>query len=428
MHWKNVAVWWASVVVGVWAYGVGLAHARAGQGLSKGQSMAAERHAQLVRALSGDSVVAFNRAVAELAATGQMDDVAWRATVNSVLKEIDAIRKKRDSTASWRFMFLFSSSVVDGLGGGGMKAKEMLNILRNKASTPEVFAGFLAALGRSGHGSKEAIAFLRQKLADPKTPRVTRIRIRVVLAKLGLKTSENDAAIVSALKQRDDEDREIFVNVARMMVLVRPGEWVSEAMIKEMTESLDEDNTSAAVALGMLGTRARGALKKLKELNEHARDRRSGGQIAFTLALARIEPACRDAELRRLFKEIPGFFGHTIVVVYAENTFVLVDANLSKHIGEMVADRDARTHKEALFVLSSAGLGARAAVPAVLRFVGGDADEQRRADAARILKDIADYAQIGQIQAARRQQRSVPVREQLALSITFLRDLKPVSK
>jgi len=377
---------------------------------------AGERRRQLMRALSGSSYRAFYRAIEELTVTGQMDGAAWRATVDGLWKQMDAMPR-------WeREHIHLSSRLVDALGAEGANPKGIVKILKTKARNAEVYAGFVAALGRHGSASRDVVSFLRDEVAHGNLPATTTMRIRVVLAKLGFKSAKNTQAILSALRSQEEEDRELKGEVARTMVLIRPGDWVSDELLKAMIDSLDEQNTSMAIALGLLGKRARPAVKKLKELNDDAHRRGSACEVAFTLALAQLDPRGRDAGLRRLFRQMASYWGRPIIVVCMDNTFVLVDEGMSKHLAGMLSDRGVQG--DAQFILANAGLQARAAVPEALRFVVGTVDDEGRAGAAALLAYIADYSRLPQLQAALRQVRAPRVRRSLESAIESIRDLK----
>jgi hypothetical protein len=378
---------------------------------AKARSAHARRREQLLRTLERAEGYPYARALDELAVKG-IDLAAWNSVKAQLVRLLEEARKKKVA-------FYLPPFWLDALAKPGKALIPIiLKDLRAESTSPEGFHLLLLALGRMGRAANEAMPVLRAKLAAARTPPRTKAQIRVVLANLGDRSMENLAAILTDLR-RDSQTR---MATLQIMALTNARDWVTDDIINELAE---RPTPVAALTLGALGKRAASAAKLLAAFQQDHIANRSATQVVYGLALARVDPKQRDVALRRLCKNYfhTSDLGLLILALYPP--YVLVDAEISKHLAQLVRDKDSDVTRGALQLLADARLAAREAAPSVLTFVRGTADTKRRAGAARVLARIADYSLLPKLKGAADIEKSAEVRHALQATVKFIELLDP---
>jgi hypothetical protein len=285
----------------------------------------------------------------------------------------------------------------------------------------------VATVGRIGPPGKQAVPFLRKILERPRippqreAPTEVKLAVWVALANLGDTSKDDLAEILAGLKSPVSE---LSRAATRALILVRPGDWVTKDMIGALAEALDPYPYALekAVALGVLGQRASAAGKRLEELQQEA-------GFPFALAISRIEPRKREAELRRVCTSSEQIGGCKAVLVMAAiywcNAPCLLDGPAVQELVKLMDDPDPKVSEGAIWMLQLAGLGAREAVPDLLRFMRRKAEEGRRAYAAYALSRIADACHLPALKAALAREKSAAVRQELAWTLHWVETLQP---
>jgi hypothetical protein len=315
--------------------------------------------------------------------------------------------------------------VVDVLAAAGpeaivdiLRAVQPLEIdpLRPFLSDKE-FA-LLGSLGRMGKAAAAALPALRKMLAQEGISKSSQAAIRVVMANLGDESPENLEAIARGLK--GDE----FATVMEMMVLTRPGPWVSKEMAREVCNQFNAETDGDlrrgdglrfwAKVLGTLGERASPAAERLEKERKAAlkNDDRYGEAVLGSLAVARIHPRRQEEALRDLARRLKRGIPAPEAVFVFRYTPPFFDPALSRTAGRLLNDPDADVSEGAELLLSAAGSEGRHAFAPVLEFVRGKAAEDRRAQAVIFLR-YAHPAQLPVLEAAMREEKSEGVRRQL---------------
>ena len=226
----------------------------------------------------------------------------------------------------------------------------------------------------------------------------------------------------------DLKDANLQRSVAQTMVLVRARDWVSGAMVDEMSQGF-EHCLDLVVALGGLGERDAGASAKLEKV--FVGEIKDGNGLALThgLVLANIDPKKREAVLRRLLTNLDqiGDCRHGwLILTGLSNAYALVPP-ISKDLVKLVEDPDPKVSRGSLWLLESAGLSVRGIAPAIIRFMRGKGDDDRRADAAYALSLIADYSQLAELEKALKEESSPKVRKNLKATINYIRSFESVT-
>src|SRR5262249_35088833 len=128
---------------------------------------------------------------------------------------------------------------------------------------------------------------------------------------------------------------------AKTLVLVRPRDWVDEALVRGLGDKVWSHFPDPLVALGVLGERAAPVRKRLFEAHPENVRRVSGQWLCTALALARVEPKKRDAELRRFCKNVDKIGdckGIWLLDASWSNALVLVEADAVKSLVKLVGD------------------------------------------------------------------------------------------
>jgi len=376
----------------------------------------ARRRDQLVRTFKkaeGDAWLrTWFRALDELALEADFDVALWKTVEAKLARHLERYAKD-----DWAVQ-LPPLWLVALTSPGKAVVPTILGRLRADSTSPTEAHLLLLILGRMGPAAKGAMPFLRKQLADPKTPRARKAQIRVVLANLGDGSKDTAAAILADLKKR-----ETSYDVLQTMASIGPRNWVTEGMIRAMAK---EATLDAALVLGLLGERAGSVAKKLDDLQRSTVKDGLPDQFIYGLALARIDRKNQDTALRRLFPK--DFTCHPLGLLALFNNHppeMLVDAEISKHLGKLVGDKDRTVSGGALMLLEQTGLSARGAAPAVLAFLRSDADVTRRGQAARALARIADYSLLPELKAVAEKEASVEVCERLEATIKLIELVEP---
>ncbi len=406
-------------MVGCLFLALGLAQAPDSSGSGRGLTLPASRREQLIRILQGKRPD--YRAAQELALAAGRDAEARKAVLAAYVKI--ARRPKGYQGPWWEPLPYMPFWLADGLAAAeDAVVPDLIGALQAEkpGSSPELCAGLLATIGRIGPKAKMAIPFLRAKLADPQADPGYTATIRVVLANLGDRSPENLAAIVADLNRKEAREA-----VLQALIFAHGGEWVTESMVRGTGRTLDGDDLSAIVALGLLAERFPSARNLLKELRK-GHDLESCWGLALALASARLRLDGQGDELLSFCADgISGdCHGAWLVMTFGYNVFALMNETVAKHLVKLVNDPDVTVCKGALWVLRSAGPAARETVPELLKFVQGKADETCRAYAALVLADIADYSHLAALEAALEREKSAPVRKQLTGTIRGIKKLE----
>lgn len=378
----------------------------------------AQRRKQLVKALKSDLFVSY-RAAEEMAISGNIDKSGWKALIELIASK----------TGPGLLPFV-SARYIDALAAAGSPAvPDILAALQK--DDPQKWgdfpSAFLLSLGRMGPAAKEAIPSLRRMLADPRTE--GKVALRIVLANIGDESKVNLEAILAEFRKGEQGD---YVGIYVTFPYIRPREWLTKEMIEVLGKPLQRtvptkpgdplpgECTWAVVTFGILGERA-------MSLADTLESRAASIPNCDGLALARIDPKRREAALRRLLEKphppTPGGVDFKGQIVVLDIAWLLLDSEVAKGLAKFVDNPDPEVAAWACDILSLGGLAARDAAPMLLKYIRSEADEDRRAEAARTLSWVADNAQLPALDTALRAEKSGKVRAALESTVRWIKYL-----
>jgi hypothetical protein len=288
----------------------------------------------------------------------------------------------------------------------------------------------LGSLGRMGKAAAPGLPALRKMLAQEGISKSSQAAIRMVMANLGDESPENLDAIARDLKSDDG-----IAAMMWMLVLIRPGPWVSKEMAREVCNQFNavpDDEVRRgeglrfwAEMLGMLGERASPAAERLeKERKAALKTDHFGNIVLGSFAVARIQPRRQEEVLRDLARRLQRGMDNPEALFFFRHTPPFFDPAPSRTAGGLLNDPDAEVSEGAVLLLAAAGSEGRHAFAQVLEFVRGKADEDRRARAVTLLR-YADLSQLPVLEAAMREEKSEQVRRQLGRLIESVKTGEP---
>lgn len=247
----------------------------------------------------------------------------------------------------------------------------------------------------------------------------------------------------------------------KMLLMIKPRRWFGEALIRELAgyylaelEKLQKENQQnnqskkqknpaeksafrdnipptfvfddriilIPIILGSLGERALPAFESLKKCAEILSKRSSNHSLFVSLAMARINPKRRNAVLERLLArsaKIKHSYGGDFASVFQlkEYLYLFMDSDFSRYLGKKLFHRNKGFQGLSMSILGYSGLRSKDAVPDLVKFVQGNANETWRSNAATCLRQIAVESQIDLMEQALKNVRSKYVRDSLEISI-----------
>jgi len=378
------------------------------------------RRTHLITIIKGGDFFELQRAAEELSVIGELDMSARRALLELIT---------RGAKGSIAFQ---TRRLPDALAAGGKAGvPDVVEALKSAEVSEREWQCLVAVLGRFGPPAKDAIPFLRKKLGDPHVTARAKASMRVVLANVGEASNENLRRILSDLRTPES-----CIHVVDTMISVRPGSWVTEEIIQELRKPFSTLTSKDrhgpvydyleryALLLGLVGEKAIAAASTLERAQKTAMAENSAVAVTFTLALARVTPREQDAVLRRLFTKRPRLLydlDHTTIAVLSEDSYVLMDPQLSKCLARMLGDPARDVAEGAARMLWWGGLSGEAGFRSVLQYARGKAETSRRAAAASVLGRIARFSRLPELEAALKDEKAEEVRKQLKRAIDDIR-------
>lgn len=386
-----------------------------------GNSSQASRKRDLFERLQNP--LTYQRAVHEIALLNDVDLNDFKRLAEAVVRAKSMADKELPILLTWEI------GAVAALGR--RFEHELIGLIKDAhPSDPALFL-WLPCLARIG--TSKARPVLQSIVKDARFSEKLRQSARVALANLG----DQSIKLLNEIEADLKSDSAAWHTI-RAMIQAGPQPWITKSMVEQVEKRIDPSakvpgkyfvhalvhQLEPVVLLGLVGEKAASSASRLADMCKKLDMADDNPRVlTYRLALARIAPKLRNAEIRTLCTKHPLAPGLGLVPVLASNSFALVDTETSKVLAQACMDKDPKVRKGAIGLLSQSGLSARDAVPVLVDVIRDSREHAIRLDAATVMADVADSSFLPEIRALLNRETSKEIRERLARAIRCIERL-----
>lgn len=279
----------------------------------------------------------------------------------------------------------------------------------------------LSVIGALGSKGKKAVPLLVAQLGKDDTAPEIQGRVMAVLANLGIERGKYGKLISSDIRARNERGS----GAMGMMADIGAGEWVNNVVIAELAKLLgspeEEDSAFAAIAIASRGKRGKVAKRQLQMALRTAQASESSSlRIIYGTCLAKIDPAKGESYMREVLDYLSREDAHTDeAALYSVG--VLFDGEITKHVIQMLADKDPKVVKGAILTVMVIGICDDDARDPLLTIAKDSPHDHLRQEAGRALRFIGRVTDTPRLEAMLSVEKSEHARQAMREAIRIMR-------